>query len=106
MIELATRFAYHEGGKLTEFVRANEPEPVMHDYNLNINDDTPLFVYALHHHATAGTAGFGDADAYPLMKRACDWMLSQTREALAYCAAEGTSVWGICGWRKIIDNYN
>jgi glycogen debranching enzyme len=106
MIELAARFAYHEGGKLTEFVRANEPEPVMHDYHLNINDDTPLFVYALHHHATAGMAGFGDADAYPLMKRACDWILSQTRDGVAYCTAEGTSVWGICGWRNIIDDYN
>ena len=106
LIGFAERHAFHEGGKLTEFLHADEPEPVQHDYKLNINDDTPLFVYALYHHALVT----GDQEIlgqfYPLMKRGCDWIIAQVYDGLVRCFAEGTNVWGICSWRNIIDGYN
>jgi len=106
LLELAEKYAFYDGGKLTEFIHANETVPEKHDYKLNINDDTPLYVYALYHHAVT----CGDRDflchGYPLMKRACDWILSQVNDGLVRCFADGTNVWGICSWRNIIDGYN
>jgi len=106
LIELTERFAYHEGGKLTEYLHANEDPPVRHDYALNINDDTPLFVWALYHHAATCGGEYPFGRVYPLMKRACDWILGQREDGLVRCHAEGTGVWGICSWRNIIDRYN
>lgn len=106
LLNLCERFAFHEGGKLTEFIRANEDPPELHDYNLNINDDTPLFVYAAYHHVlTCGGENFLH-HIYPSMRRAVEWILTQIEDELVRCHAEGTNVWGICGWRNIIDNYN
>jgi hypothetical protein len=106
LLDLSREFAYHPDGKLTEFIRANEAEPEKHDYKLNINDDTPLYVYALWHHALACADDYTLARAYPLMARACDAILGQMQQGLVHCTATGTSVWGICGWRNIIENYN
>ena len=106
LLHLAEKYAFHNDGKLTEFIRANEETPEQHDYKLNINDDTPLYVYGLYHHAiTCGDESFL-RDAYPLMKRACDYILSQRKGGLVRCYADGTNVWGICSWRNIIDGYN
>ena len=106
LLELADRFAFHDNGKLTEFIRANDTMPELHDYKLNINDDTPLYVYGLYHHAiTCGDESFLQS-AYPLMKRACDYILSQIKDQLVRCYADGTNVWGICSWRNIIDDYH
>ncbi|MDE3056383.1 MAG: hypothetical protein KGJ59_00300 [Bacteroidota bacterium] len=104
LLELAEKYAYHENGKLTEFIHANQNPPEQHDYKLNINDDTPLFVYAQYHHALLCS---DDAlrHAYPLMKRACDYILSQIKDGLVWCTAAGTNVWGICSWRNIVDGY-
>lgn len=105
LLQLVEHYAFHPEGKLTEFIRANEEIPELHDYKLNINDDTPLYVYGLYHHAiTCGNESFLQ-HAFPLMKRACDYILSQMQEGLVYCSASGTNVWGICGWRNIIDGY-
>lgn len=106
LIEFTEWFAYHEGGKLTEYLHANETIPEKHDYKLNINDGTPLFVYGLYHYAvTQGNKSFLQY-AYLMMKRACDWILSQRKDGLVYCYADGTNVRGICSWRNIIDDYN
>lgn len=106
LLQLAEKYAFHNDGKLTEFIRANEETPEQHDYKLNINDDTPLYVYGLYHHAiTCGDESFLRS-AHPLMKRACDYILSQVKDGLVRCYADGTNVWGICSWRTIIDNYN
>ena len=106
LLELAEKFAFHDDGKLTEFIRADEEVPEKHDYKLNINDDTPLYVYGLYHHAiTCGDESFLRY-AFPLMKRACDYILSQVKDGLVRCYADGTNVWGICSWRNIIDDYN
>lgn len=106
LLKLAEDFAFHDDGKLTEFIRANEGTPEKHDYKLNINDDTPLYVYGLYHYAvTCGDESFLRT-AYPLMKRAGDYILSQIKDGLVRCYADGTHVWGICSWRNIIDDYN
>ncbi len=106
LLEIVEKYAFHPEGKLTEFIRANEEIPELHDYKLNINDDTPLYVYGLYHHAiTCGDESFL-RHAYPLMKRACDYILSQVQDGFVRCHADGTNVWGICSWRNIIDNYN
>jgi glycogen debranching enzyme len=105
MLEGALRYAVHDGGKLTEYFHAGETVPVRHDYHLNINDDTPLFVWALVHHAlVAGDRGFVSRH-WSAIEGACNWILVQIRDGLVRCAAEGTNVWGICGWRNIIDDY-
>ena len=106
LLALAERHGFHRDGKLTEFIRANEERPELHDYKLNINDDTPLYVYALHHHALLCREEDALERAWPLMKRACDYILSQVEDGLVRCHAAGTNVWGICGWRNIIDGYN
>ena len=106
LLELCEKYAFHEGGKLTEYLHANEEKPAQHDYKLNINDDTPLYVYGLFHHAMASAGNEFLSESFVHMKRACDWIISQTREDLVWCYAEGTNVWGICGWRNIIDGYN
>ncbi len=106
LLDLCERHAFHAGGKLTEYIHACEPSPALHDYELNINDNTPLFVHAAYHHAlVSGSDATLGAD-YPYMRRACEWILSQIHEGLVTCFADGTNVWGICGWRNIIDGYN
>jgi glycogen debranching enzyme len=105
MLECALRFAVHDEGKLTEYFHADEIHPVQHDYRLNINDDTPLFLWGLLHHATVT----GDREFltrhWGAIEKACQWMLSQVRDGLVRCTADGTNVWGICSWRNIIDDY-
>ncbi|HEV8538975.1 MAG TPA: hypothetical protein VGR15_08670 [Bacteroidota bacterium] len=106
LLELGERCAFHDDGKLTEYIHGNESPPAKHDYKLNINDDTPLFVAACFHHALTVGAEFTFERAYPSMRRACDYIISQIEDGLVRCHAEGTNVWGICGWRNIVDNYN
>ncbi len=105
MLALGIRYGFHEGGKLTEYLHASELPPEKHDYKLNINDDTPLFVIALHHHAAAANGEAGWVEVYPSMRRAAEWIISQIRDGLVRCDAMGVNVWGICGWRNIIDGY-
>jgi hypothetical protein len=106
MLEVACASAVMQGGKLAEYFHANEQPPALYDYHLNINDDTPLLVWALAHHgwATGDHAFLGQV--YPTMEAACDWILSQITDGLVRCTATGTNVWGICSWRNIIDEYS
>ncbi|HLP17250.1 MAG TPA: hypothetical protein VK470_13390 [Bacteroidota bacterium] len=106
LLECCLQYGIHENGKVTEYFHTNEEQPVRHDYGLNINDDTPLFVSGLWHYAmTQGGRAFLES-AYGMMKRACDWILSQRKDGLVHCTSEETNVWGICGWRNIIDGVN
>ncbi|HTK80921.1 MAG TPA: amylo-alpha-1,6-glucosidase [Bacteroidota bacterium] len=106
LLLFAERAAFHPDGKLTEYIHADEPTPVLHDYNLNINDDTPLYVLALYHHALVCGDQLTPGYVFPFMKRACDYIISQIRDGLVRCYADGTNVWGSCSWRNIIDGYN
>jgi len=105
LLTLVKRFACHEGGKLTEFLHANDSHPEKHDYNLNINDDTPLYIYALYHHASSARKDDVWKEFYPMMRSASDWIIAQMKDGLVWCTADGMNVWGICGWRNIIDKY-
>ena len=76
------------------------------DYNLNINDNTPLLIMALWHHYNLS----GDIDflreVYPAATKAARYILSQRNEqGLVWCTAKGTQDWGIVGWRNVIPNY-
>ena len=76
------------------------------DYDLNINDDTPLLILGLWHHYNAT----GDLDflktVYQCAVRAADYILSQRNNmGLVWCTATKTSDWGIVGWRNVIENY-
>ncbi|MGA2623328.1 MAG: amylo-alpha-1,6-glucosidase [Bacteroidota bacterium] len=106
ILSLAEQCAMHDDGKVTEYIHAGEDPAVLHDYNLNINDDTPLVICALYHHAVTSEDDSYLLHVYPLMARACNHILSQINDGLVRCYAEGTNVWGICSWRNIIDGYN
>lgn len=73
---------------------------------LNINDDTPLLMLAFwHHYNTSGDRAFLEY-VYPKTVRMADYILSQRNElGLVWCTADGTNVWGIVGWRNVIDGY-
>jgi glycogen debranching enzyme len=73
---------------------------------LNINDDTPLLILAFwHHYNTTGDRDFLKY-VYPKAVRMADYILSQRNDqGLVWCTATGTNVWGIVGWRNVIDNY-
>jgi hypothetical protein len=73
---------------------------------MNINDNTPLFILALHHHYR--TTGHRKCleELYPAAVKAAGCILSQRNEkGLVWCTATGEDVRGIIGWRNIIPNY-
>jgi hypothetical protein len=93
-----------DSGKVVEYydIRNGKTE----DYNLNINDNTPLLVLALwHHYNTSGDSDFLH-EIYPAAVKAARYILSQRNDqGLVWCDATGTSDWGIIGWRNVITNY-
>lgn len=76
------------------------------DYQLNINDDTPLYILAVEHtFQITDDRSFLD-EMYPSVEKAADYIISQKDErGLVYCKSNGVGVYGICGWRNIIPNY-
>jgi glycogen debranching enzyme len=76
------------------------------DYDLNINDNTPLLILALwHHYNASGDLSFLKR-IYPPARKAARYILSQRNaRGLIWCNASGTSDWGIVGWRNVIPNY-
>jgi len=93
-----------KSGKVVEYYDIRTGKTA--DYNLNINDNTPLLILALWHHYNAT----GDQDflreVYPAAARAARYILSQrNQQGLVWCTATGTSDWGIVGWRNVIPNY-
>ena len=94
----------YESGKIPEYYNARTGEVA--DYELNINDATPLFVLGVNHHVRST----GDMEflqhSYEAVARASDYILSQRDErGLVFCSADGEEVWGICSWRNVIPNY-
>lgn len=106
LVELAANHCYHPDGKLTEFIHADEETPELHDYALNINDDTPLFILALRHHLGLTDDPEFAMRAFKLAVPAADYILSQIKDGLVYSTASGTNVAGIASWRNIITDYN
>ncbi|MBE3599618.1 MAG: hypothetical protein IMX02_12820 [Limnochordaceae bacterium] len=106
MIDLIVREGVEPHGKFTEFIRVAEDPPSRDDYGLNINDDTPLFLLALHHHAAVTRDEAFVRRVYPVVRRAAQYILSQTVDDLVVCTARSTNVHGIASWRNIIPSYN
>ncbi|HEY8487130.1 MAG TPA: hypothetical protein VIL11_07020 [Limnochordales bacterium] len=102
MIELVLREGVENTGKLTEFVRCAEQPPTRNDYGLNVNDDTPLFLVAVYHHAAVTRDPQFLRRVYPHVRRAAQYLLSQMQDDLVVCTSRGTNVHGIAGWRNII----
>ncbi len=105
MIEFALKYGIHPDGKVTEYVHAGEFNPKLYDYNLNINDDTPLFIWALYHHANLCDLNELSVN-YDVIKKIADYILMQVKDGLVFSSANGVGVYGITGWRNIIENYN
>ena len=76
------------------------------DFNLNINDDTPLIVWSSwHHYQMTRDETFLD-EAYPHLVKACRYIASQRNgDGLVWCTSTETGTRGIAGWRNVIKNY-
>jgi glycogen debranching enzyme len=102
---LAAYFRLQEpSGKIVEYYDVQNGKTA--DYDLNVNDNTPLAVIALHHHwIVTGNEAFL-REMYPRAVRAMDYMLSQRNDdGLVWCTSTKTSDWGIIGWRNVIEDY-
>jgi len=76
------------------------------DYQLNINDDTPLYILAVAHTFQISDDRVFLEEMYPSVTKAADYIISQKDErGLIFCRSDGVGVYGICGWRNIIPNY-
>lgn len=77
-----------------------------HDDGLDVNDDTPLFVLGVWHHAAVTGDRDAAAELYPAAVRAGEQLLAHRDErGLVWCKARGTGARGIAGWRNVIDGY-
>ena len=102
LFELIAQHGIEEGGKVTEFIMACADPPFKSDYDLNINDDTPLIACAAYHHY-AVTHDRGTLERlWPMVRGACDWIITQMRGGLVVAHSQEANVWGISGWRNII----
>ncbi|MGZ4847560.1 MAG: alpha-L-rhamnosidase-related protein, partial [Halobacteriota archaeon] len=76
------------------------------DYQLNVNDDTPLYILAVEHTFQITDDRTFLEEMYPSVEKAADYVISQKDErGLIFCRSNGVGVYGICGWRNIIPNY-
>jgi glycogen debranching enzyme len=105
MLRLTKEYGVEETGQLTEYLLACENPPSINNYGLNINDDTPLFIFAIHHHfALTGDREFL-TEMYETVTQAADWILAQRRAGLIWCTSEESNAWGIASWRNMIPEY-
>ncbi|MBC7541279.1 MAG: hypothetical protein H7338_00960 [Candidatus Sericytochromatia bacterium] len=105
MWDLMRDHATHDGGKLTEFAKCSAIPAFKDDDGLNINDDTPLWIYATHHHYAVTGDRAWLAMFYPQVTEAAEWILAQRRNGLIEARQDGTNVFGIASWRNIIPGY-
>lgn len=111
LLRLLCENALYSSGKAAEFVRISPEALSRDDYNLNINDATPLLLLGIAHHLHLHKESLETQELAPLLlnsaRRLGDWILRQRNtEGLIYCTGSGTNVWGIAGWRNIIPGYN
>lgn len=76
------------------------------DFDLNVNDDTPLIVWSLwHHYQMTGDRDFLQK-AYPAALKAARYLAKQRNDkGLVWCTSEKTGTCGIAGWRNVIQGY-
>ncbi len=102
LFDLIAQYGIEEGGKVTEFIMACSDPPFKSDYDLNINDDTPLIACAAYHHYSVTHDRAALERLWPMVRGACDWIISQIRGGLIVAHSQEANVWGISGWRNII----
>jgi Bacterial alpha-L-rhamnosidase 6 hairpin glycosidase domain len=97
----------YANGKLPEYYDAITGE--IADDELNINDDTPLYILAVNHHFRSA----GDLEwlrgTYPRVAAAGNYIISQMdNRALVFCSAHDPrgNVWASASWRNIIERYS
>jgi glycogen debranching enzyme len=91
-------------GKIIEFYDAVTGAP--EDFDLNINDDTPMFILAVNHHWRSSTHRQCLERSYPNVAKAARYIISQENDqGLVWCTATGEGLHGIIGWRNVIPNY-
>jgi glycogen debranching enzyme len=102
MLDLIAEHGVEPGGKITEFINACEQPPTRSDYDLNINDDTPLIVGAVYHHYAVTRDQAVLERHWPMARNAAEWIISQIHDGLVFSHSREANVWGISGWRNII----
>ena len=102
LFDLIAKHGIEQGGKVTEYIMACTDPPFKSDYDLNINDDTPLIVCAAYHHYSVTHDRAALERWWPMVRGACDWIMSQMRGGLIIAHSQEANVWGISGWRNII----
>jgi hypothetical protein len=96
--------ALEESGLMIEYVRGVSGYKT--DYDLNINDDTPLHVIAMLHHYNATLDDVWVRERIGLVVKLTDYMLTQRDDhGLINCRAKGVDMYGISSWRNIIPYY-
>jgi hypothetical protein len=96
--------AVEESGLMVEYVRGVSGYRT--DYDLNVNDDTPLHLIAMLHHYNATLDDAWVREHIGLVVKLADYMLSQRDDrGLIYCRAKGVDMHGISSWRNIIPYY-
>ena len=96
--------AAEDTGLMIEYVRGVSGYKT--DYDLNINDDTPLHLIAMLHHYNATLDDEWVRKHVALVVRLTDYMLSQRDDhGLVVCRAKGVDLHGISSWRNIIPYY-
>jgi len=105
VMELVRDYGVEPGGEITEYIMACEDPPFKSNYGLNINDDTPLFIFAVHHHYALTADDEFLRGMWPTVRDAANWILAQKRGGLIWCNSEESNVWGIASWRNIIPEY-
>ena len=113
MIEaLAAR--QRENGLILEYYNAVTDERA--DNGFNINDNTPLFIWAAWHHYLATNDEEFLKRIYPAVWKAGQCILrardtelaeipAERKHGLVTCTVRGVETLGIAGWRNIIPNY-
>ncbi len=103
-----------ENGLILEYYNAVTDERA--DNGFNINDNTPLFIWAAWHHYLATKDEDFLQRIYPAVWKAGQCILrardteldeipAERKRGLITCTARGVETLGIAGWRNIIPNY-
>jgi hypothetical protein len=96
--------AMEDSGLMVEYVRGVSGYKT--DYDLNINDDTPLHLIAMLHHYNATLDDEWVRRHSAMIVKLADYMLTQRDDhGLICCRAKGVDLYGISSWRNIIPYY-
>lgn len=102
MLDVLSRHQ-RQDGLMPEYMNGNTGKT--QDYDMNINDGTPLYVMAVAHHIK--TTGHWNClrHLYDSAHKATDHILKQRDEnGLIKCTATGIGPKAFCGWRNVLEN--